>query len=159
MSTITHIKDVAVGNEQVILALDRQAPVVIWNGETFTHLWFLLAKLPSLSHMKYVEAFAEISNFFWKGLTFRRIDSISDFQKQYNAQVESEKKHPLDVYPYRLTDFKIFDVSVMHELRIDKETLIHFVYHTGNGLPYRVVCPFPYPMAPTQIHYQILPLL
>jgi hypothetical protein len=69
-----------------------------------------------------------------------------------------EKKHPSDVFPYRLTDYKIFDVSVMHDPCVEEGHLLYFVYHTTTGLPYRVVCPFPYTSTSTVIHYQILPI-
>ena len=159
MDTKVRVKEIVIGKKTVTLLLQQQSPQVEWNNQVFTHLWFLLAEIEELSHSHYIEAFAEISNFFWKGLQFQRIYDIQEFQQHYIKQVELEKNHPADVFPYRLSDFKIFDVSVIHEPKIENNQLIYFVFNVSNGLPYRVVCLFPYPKASTYVHYQILPLL
>lgn len=160
MSTKEYIKSIQLNNDKVFLILKNQIPIVEYNDEPFSHLWFLVAKLPSLSNPKYIRAFSEISNFFWKGLQCQCIESIDLYQRNYMNQVDLERKYPADLFPYRLTDYKIFNVEVMHEPKIDLGQLIYFVYNIHTGLPYRVVCPFPYPATvSTTIRYQILPIL
>lgn len=159
MDTKEYIKSLQIGSDKVFLVLKNQNPFVEYNDETLSHLWFLIEKLPALSNPKHIRHFAEIANFFWKGLQYQCINSIETYQKNYQDQVELEKQYPADIFPYRLTDYKIFDVSVMHEPRIDRGNLTFFVYNVQTGLPYRVVSPFPYPLASTRIHYQILPIL
>jgi hypothetical protein len=46
----------------------------------------------------------------------------------------------------------------MHAPLVEEEQAIYFVYHAKTGIPYRVVCPFPYVHQSTLVHYQILPL-
>ena len=159
MTTTARVKEVKVGKEIIHLTLCDQTPQAEWNNQVFTHIWFLLADMKDLSDPIHIESFADISNFFWKGVRFQRIYAIKEFQQQYVKQVELERSNPADIFPYRLTDFKIFDVSVIHEAKIEDNQLIYFVYNVSNGLPYRVVCLFPYPKASTYVHYQILPLL
>lgn len=159
MNTKEAIKEIHIGTDKISLSLQNNQPLAEWNNHTFKHLWFLVRAIPNLSNPSYITTFAEISNFFWKGQQFQCIASIPKFQEEYRRQVEMEKKHPADVFPFRLTDYKIFDVSVMHEPKIIKDQLIYYTFNISNGLPYRVVCPYPYPSASTLIHYQILPIL
>jgi hypothetical protein len=159
METKVQVGEVNLKNEKFFLVLKNQAPVVEWQDQGFPHLWHLLSKIPELSDTQYIEQFAQISNFYWKGLHFQCIASINDYQKQYRDQVALEQKHSSDVFPYRLTDYKIFDVSVMHAPKYENGQLIYFVNQVQTGLPYRVVCPFPYPSTSTLVHYQILPIL
>lgn len=159
MNTKRLVKEINIDDEKVSLILNEQIPVVEWNGQEFLYLWFFLRAVPSLSDPLYIEEFCEISNFFWKGVQFQRITSILEYQQEYIQRVKLENEHSADVFPYRLTDYKIFDVSVMHPPKIVDEQLLYYVYNVNNGLPYRVVCPFPYPTTSTKVHYQILPIL
>lgn len=153
------VKEIDIHDQKFTLILKNHAPVVEWSNKEFPHLWFLLEKCPLLSQEKHINDFATIANFFWKGLEFECISSISHFQKNYKQRVELEKDYPADVFPYRLTDYKIFNISVMHEPRIENGELFFFVYRISNGLPFRVVCPFPYPTDSIVVHYQILPIV
>lgn len=159
MTTKVFVKDVSVGNERVQLFLHDQTRTAEWNQKSFNHLWFLVAQCPILSDPQHIHAFAEISNFFWKGTEFQCIPSIPAYQQCYRERVELEQQHSADVFEYRLTDYKIFDVSVMHDPQTTGEQLIYFVCCVQNGLPYRVVCPFPYSLDSTIVHYQILPIV
>ena len=151
-------KEVCVGPYDLRLIVHDQIPLVEFEDQFFNHIWVLVQKIHLLSDAVYLKEFAEVSNFLWKGSAFHFIDCIRDYQEIYLEQVELEKKHPSDVFPYRLTDYKIFDVSVMHEPRLEEGQVAYFVYNTATGLPYRVVCPFPYTSNSTLVHYQILPL-
>ncbi len=150
-------KQLSIGPHQLSFFLQGKTALVEFENQSYAHLWFLVQQLPLLSDSLFLREFAQVSNFFWKGAEFEFIESITDYQNHYIQQVELEKRYPSDVFPYRLTDFKIFDVSVMHDPLLDLGQLMYFVYHTENGLPYRVVCPFPYTSASTLVHYQILP--
>ena len=152
------VKELYVGEEAVILHMQNQAPVIEYQMQVFNHLWMLCQQCPALCGSAYLKEFAEISNFLWKGLSFQIIDNIAEFQKNYIAQIAWEKSNPTDVLPYRLTDYQIFDVSVMHDPNVIDNQLHFFVYNRSTGLPYRVVCPFPYTSLSTLVHYQILPL-
>jgi hypothetical protein len=158
MSLPTPIKDIAVGSRTLRLIMQDQTPLVECEGNFFNHVWLLGQSVACLSDPAYLKEFAEISNFLWKGLQFQFIDQIANYQKFYTEQVELEKKYPSDVFLYRLTDYKIFDVSVMHDPRLEEERLSYFVYQTTTGIPYRVVCPFPYTSTSALVHYQILPI-
>lgn len=154
------IKEIAVGSDVVSLFIQDQVPVVECQHQKFLNVWLLVDHIHDLSHPHYMQEFAEISNFFWKGTQFQFIHSISDYQKHYIEQIELEQHHPADVFEYRLTDFKIFDVSSMHHPKVEHGKLSYFVYNTQTGLPYKVVCPFPYTTsASTFVHYQLLPIL
>lgn len=158
MTNSTLIKEMPIGPFILGLHLQNDTPFVEFNKQLFPHVWLLNQQFPLLSQPTYLKEFAEISNFLWKGLQFQFINPIADYQKFYIQQVELEKKFHSDVFPYRLTDYKIFDVSIMHDPRLEEENLKYFVYQTSTGLPYRVVCPFPYTSASTLVHYQILPV-
>ena len=159
MSLSTPIKSLALGSKILYLYLDGQTPLVECEGLFFSHIWVLVQQLPLLSNLSYLKEFAEISNYLWKGLEFQFIESIANYQISYRTQVEFELKNPSDVFPYRLTDFKIFDVSVMQEPYLEEGNLIYYVFQGATGIPYRVVCPFPYTSTSTLVHYQILPIL
>ncbi|MBA3722032.1 MAG: hypothetical protein H0W88_06495 [Parachlamydiaceae bacterium] len=159
MDTKVYINEITIENQTLFLILNNENPRIEWNNQIFSHLWFLIGKLPALSNPVYIEQFAEIANFYWKGIQYKCIENIPAFQKQYQEQVKLERLHPADIFPYRLTDYKIFDVSIMHEPKLHEGQLIYFTFNTQTGLPYRVVCPFPYPAASTLIHYQILPII
>ena len=152
------VKEISLGPSTLRLLMQDQTPVVEREGEFFNHIWLLTQHFPLLSDPAYIRQFAEISNFLWKGLQFQFIDQIENYQSFYIEQVELEKKCPTDVFQYRLTDYKIFDVSVMHDPCLEEGQLLYFVYQTSTGLPYRVVSPFPYTAASTLVHYQILPI-
>jgi hypothetical protein len=158
MSPTNPLTEIPLGTGLIRLFLNNQVPTAEFLGQYYTVLWFLVQNVSELSDPSYLKEFSEISNFFWKGIQFQTIDSIEDFQKQYVEQVELEKNYQGDVFPYRLTDYKIFDVSVMHSPLLDSGNLYYYVYHTATGLPYRVVCPFPYVSTSTLVHYQTLPL-
>lgn len=159
MHTKMFIKEILLGQDSLALILKGQTPLIEWNNRAFTHLWSVVDQFPLLSDPRFIKEFAEVSNFLWKGIQFRCIASIPDYQEQYWERIELEKKNPADLFEYRLTDYKTFDVSVMHEPRIEEDQLIYFVYQVSTGLPYKVVCPFPYPHDSTLVHYQILPVL
>jgi len=158
MSFSTLFKEMAIGPYNFCLLMQNQIPLVKFDDQFFYHVWGLVHQFSLLSDPFYLREFAEISNFLWKGLHFHFIDCITDYQKYYLEHVELEKKYPSDVFPYRLTDYKIFDVSVMHDPCLEDGNLHYFVYHTATGVPYRVVCPFPYTSNASVVHYQILPI-
>jgi hypothetical protein len=153
------VQTLPLGEHTVLLELHDQTPVVEYKEQTFKHLWLLVDQVKELSDPKNLEIFAIISNFFWKGTDYQCIHSIASYQKEYVERVDYERKFPADVFEYRLTDYKIFDVSVMHEPLIEDDQIIYFVYNLKNGLPYRVVSPFPYTAPSSLVHYQILPVL
>lgn len=130
---------------------------VQYNETFYEHLWQLTAIAPILSKNEELISFVEIANFFWKGSTFCCIESAQVFQKNYIEQLEKEKTCPADVFAYRLSDYKTFDVSVMKDPVIEGGQATFYVYQVETGVPYRVVCPFPY-LSPSTVHYQILPL-
>jgi hypothetical protein len=158
MSSPITIKEISVGPYTLCLFTLDQTPWVECEGNFFNHIWLLVQQQPFLSDPAYLKLFSEVSNFLWKGLQFQFIDQIADYQKFYREQVELEKKCPGDVFLYRLTDYKIFDVSIMHEPLLEMGRLSYFVYDTSTALPYRVACPFPYTSISTLVHYQILPI-
>ena len=158
MSQPATIKEISIGSSTLRLFMQEQTPLVEYEGQVFNHVWLLTQQLPSLSDPIHIKQFAEISNFLWKGLQFQFIDNIAVYQKFYTEQVELERKFSSDVFPYRLTDYKIFDVSVMHDPHLESNQLFYFVYNSTTALPYRVVCPFPYNSTSTLVHYQILPI-
>lgn len=153
------VGEIQVGTHIIKLFIIKDKPIAEFENQHYSQLWFLVQTCPLLSEVDYLKEFARISNFFWKGLAFHYIDSISYFQQHYHQQIELERRCPGDIFPYRLTDFKIFDVSVMHDPYLEDGSLYYFVYNSSNGLPYRVVCPFPYTTTSTLVHYQILPII
>lgn len=153
------IKEIPLANEKIILSLKNQNPHAEWKQKEYSYLWFLIEQAPQLSETIYLQEFCEISNFFWKGTQFEVINSISSYQQEYIDRIDLEYNNPADIFPYRLTDYAIFDISVMHEPKLLNGMLNYYVYNVTNGLPYLVVCPYPYPVASTKVHYQILPIL
>lgn len=158
LSTEIH-RTIALGPYAIQLQIGKESFFASVNGEIFVNLWLLVQELPLLSEPIYMNEFAQISNFFWKGPSFEVIDNIPEYQNYYLKQVALEKKHSPDVFPYRLTDYRIFDVSVMHDPELLENQLSYFVYQTNTGIPYRVNCPFPYRSTSTFVHYKILPIL
>lgn len=158
MTFTDSVKEIPLGPYTLRLIMQDQTPLVERDGQFFNHIWLLSQQLPLLSDPAYIKQFSEISNFLWKGIQFQFIENIADYQIFYIEQVELEKRCPSDIFQYRLTDYKIFDVSVIHEPRLDDGQLMYYVYNTSTGLPYRVVCPFPYSTTSALVHYQILPI-
>lgn len=158
MTFTNSVKEIPLGPYTLRLIMQDQTPLIECDGEVFNHVWLLSQHIAILSDPAYIKQFAEISNFLWKGLQFQFIEDVVDYQNFYIEQIELEKKCPSDVFQYRLTDYKIFDVSVMHEPLLDEGQLFYYVYNTSTALPYRVVCPFPYSATSTLVHYQILPI-
>jgi hypothetical protein len=152
------VKEIFLGTNHLRLLTTDEIPCVEWEDQFYNHIWLLVQKIPAFSDPRHLKEFSEVSNFLWKGLSFQFINCITDYQKFYLEQIELEKNHPGDIFPFRLTDYKIFDVSIMHEPRLQEGHLSYFVYNNETGLPYRVVCPFPYNSNSTLVHYQILPL-
>ncbi len=154
------VKEIIIENDIISLFIQDQLPIVECYHQRFINIWLLCDQIKALSHLDYINEFAEIANFFWKGLQFQFIHSITHYQHHYRERIKLEMEHPADVFEYRLTDFKLFDVSVMHEPQVKDGQLSYFVYNTSNGLPYRVICPFPYTTSTsTVVHYQLLPIL
>ena len=158
MTDPTLFKEILLGPRPVRLYLNNEVPLAEFKGQHYHLLWLLVQQVTELSNPHYIKEFSQLSNFFWKGIQFQTIDSIEDFQKRYVEQVELEKLYQGDVFPYRLTDYKIFDVSIMHPPLLEAGTLHYFVYNLSTGLPYRVACPFPYVSTSTLVYYQILPI-
>lgn len=158
MAAITFIKEILIGKNSLRLLMQDQTPLVEFENQYIHHIWILSQQITLLTDVAYLNEFSQISNFLWKGLQFLFIDQIAEYQNFYLTQVELEKKQPNDVFAYRLTDYKIFDISVMCEPHINAGHLHYFVYQAETGIPYRVVCPFPYTSLSTLVHYQILPI-
>jgi len=153
------IKTIAIQDLSVQLCLVNDKPIVNFDGASYSQLWLLVQAMPILCDERKINEFAEIANFLWKGTEFSVVSSISSFQTNYIERVNFEFAHPADVLPYRVTDFALFDVSCMHSPKVEAGQLIFFVFNTSNGIPYRVVAPFPYVPTSTFVHYQILPIL
>jgi hypothetical protein len=152
-------KYIKVGSHTVSLCWNDQLPVAKYLDQIYPHIWLLVNQLPELSHPEYLVSFAQLSNFLWKGKQFKYIECIKTYQNHYKERIELERRYPSDLFEYRLTDYHIFDVSIMHEPRIESNQLIYFTYQTSTGLPYKVVCPFPYISNSSTVHYQILPII
>lgn len=159
MSLKSSILTLEFGNDLLYLCLHDNAPVVEYKEKVYKYLWLLVDDAPELSGPANKKIFAIIANFFWKGTEFQFIDSIPSYQKQYRDRVIYERKYSADVFEFRLTDYKIFDVSVIHEPKVEEGQIFFYVCNLSNGLPYRVVAPFPYTSTSTLVHYQILPFL
>ncbi len=152
------IKEISLGPHKLRLFIQDEKSYVEREEQPIYHVWLLGQQLPIICDPAHIKVFAEISNFLWKGLQFQYIENITSYQSFYREQIELERKCPSDIFQYRLTDYKIFDVTVMHEPRLEEGKLSYYVFNASNGLPYRVVCPFPYTAASTLVHYQILPI-
>lgn len=146
------------GPHTISLILQGKAPSAVIDNQSFAFLWPLIQQYRLLSDPAHIKEFAVISNFFWKAGEFQFIESIPEYQKFYLDRVEFEKKNPADLLEYRLTDFKEFDVSLMHPPTIEKGFLYYYTYQQSNWIPYRVVCPFPYHLESSHVHYQVLPI-
>jgi len=158
MSNRQLVQETQIGAETCSFFMHGQAPVVEYNQQTYPFLWSLLQDIPQLCETTHLTHFAKISNFYWKAGNFQFIDSIEEYQKFYLARVKFEQDNPADLFEFRLTDFKIFDVSVMHPPEVENEQLSYFTYNKLTFIPYRVVCPFPYHLQ-QNVHYQILPII
>lgn len=159
MTLKTSVLSLSFGNDILHLCLHDHIPVIEYQEKVYRYLWLLINEVKELSQPAYINIFAVIANFFWKGTEFQFIENVSVYQKQYQERVNYERQFPADVFEFRLTDYKIFDVSVMHDAIIEEGQIIFFVCNLTNGLPYRVVAPFPYNVPSTLVHYQILPIL
>jgi hypothetical protein len=159
MTLKASVQSLTLGDDILHLCLHDNTPVVEFKEKVYKHLYLLIEEVKELSQPSNMKLFPIIANFFWKGTEFQFIDSIPNYQKQYQDRVIYEKQFPADVFEFRLTDYKIFDVSVMHDPAIEQGQIIFFVCNLTNGLPYRVVAPFPYNAPSSLVHYQILPVL
>lgn len=158
MDTKQVITEIKIGESSLQLFLQEKVPLVEVNGQIYAFFLHLIQAIPLLADHSYLEAYARISNFYWKANRFCFIDSIEEYQDFYTKRIQFEKNNPLDLFEYRLTDYKIFDVSVMHGPKIQQNELIYFTYNRSNYIPYKVISPFPYHLN-QPIHYQILPII
>ena len=159
MSENYAVKMILCGPHVFHLIVENQIHSVEYNDKKFIHLVQLVEELPLLSQVDHIKIFTQLAEFFWKGFSFECVENIASYKDNYVNQVQLERKYPGDVFPYRLTDYKVFDVSVMHDPLVKEKELLFYVFNIQTGLPYRVVCPFPYDSPSTVVHYQILPIL
>ncbi len=152
------IQELKVENQSCLLHLQGEFPFVEFNQQTYSFLWQLLHVLPTLSDPKNIDLFAQISNFYWKAGKFQYIHAIEEYQKFYTDRIKQEKTNPDAHFDYKLTDYKIFDVSVLHAPQIESNQAIYFTYDSSTYIPYRVTCAFPYHQKQA-VHYQILPII
>ncbi|CAF23026.1 hypothetical protein [Candidatus Protochlamydia amoebophila] len=152
-------KKLVIGPHTVCLSWNENLPVVKYQNRIYPHIWLLVEALPELSDPLHLVSFAQLSNFLWKGGEFEYIECIKTYQNSYKERIGLERAQPTIFFEHRLTDYKIFDVSIMHKPKIESNQLVYFAYQVSTGLPYRVVCPFPYKSTTATIHYQILPII
>ena len=153
----THHK-VLIGKTELSFHLDQDTPIVTVKGNKYTTLHQLVKDVPELSNPENIEAFAEISNFMFKGIEFTFIDNIPEFQKEYVKRLEQDKKHPeKPSHGLHFSDYGIYRIEIMHPPKIERGHLIYFVKNGYTQLPYRVSCPFPFTGDHTVAKYELLP--
>ena len=157
MSNPFFVKSIVCRDVLFSLFLIDLKPVVKVEANSYHQIWVLAHANPFLHDPAALPYFCEIANFLWKGGDFELIDSIPLFQMDYNKRILFEQTHQADLLPYRVTDYALFDLSSMHSPKIEESSALFFVYNKATGIPYRVVCPFPYTAVSTFVHYQLLP--
>lgn len=77
-----------------------------------------------------------IHNFFTSGIGFNVIQDSSAYKKKYQERILLEEQ---DQAPPLLTQYGIYDVSLIEEPKIIEYSLIYYVESNALGIPYRVV--------------------
>lgn len=152
-----HIDYIELEGTMLELLIDEHhTPAAKCGDQVYHGLADLIKNMPELTEPAHLNALAEICNFVFKGQEFHFIKDVEEFKKMYCERIEFEKaKLAPDLQ--RLSDFGIFDVSVMHPPRIVKHQFIFFVSNDYNQLPFRVLCELPFSREYPSVRYELLP--
>lgn len=141
-------------NEFNLLFNSLHQPTIEIANENYNSLKALLQKYPLLVCDTNLPKTVQMINFLLTGLEYEYIDDLEKFKEDYQQRIESEQA-TLVGNSVKLSDYGIYDVSFMHEPKLDKGKLIFFVKNDSNNLPYKVSVD----TISSKAHYELLPRL
>jgi len=146
----TVYREVKVGKKSLSLELDEGKAKVVWNGQTFDRLDNLVKRLPEMGNPRFVEPFAIVANFLFSGLRYEVIEDISHFCANYKRLLKENAE---------AADYSVFDVSVIKKPIVEGTQAMIYVEELSTGLPFKLICPYPYTDHRVPFRYALLPYL
>lgn len=145
MNTIVQTE--VVNQEKFIFIFeDVKRPSIEYRGVTFYSLAELIQKATFLSDSRYFDQFIRIANFLFRGLEFDVIDDINEFKKRYQ---ENANHTP--------PEYGVYDITSMVQPVVTEGKALFFVEKNATGIPYRVVCTYPYADEFSEYSYSLFP--
>jgi hypothetical protein len=148
----TMLFTITVGAAELHCGIDDNQRYVEVNETHHHQLGNLIDAVPELVGGDDCLALAKAANFLLKGITYTVIEDIEGYQEQYCTRVAAEDA-AFDERTRRISDYGVFDVSVMKRPSVQANTITFFVQDRQMGLPYKVTIALPQ----LTNHYQLLP--
>lgn len=117
-----------------------------YEGTQYRNLDELVKKVPTLADPKNLKQFIRIANFLFTGQEFMLIDDPAEYQKRYRANAGKLTK-----------EYGIYDVSSIKTPYIENGKVIFFAEKNSSGVPYKVICTFPFNSPAAECAYTLLP--
>ena len=149
--------DIEIEEQSLQGVIDGMQPKLQLKEQSFTSIHELIDVLPSLSNAENRLHLAQAINFLARGLEFHVIEEPEEFNSAYEIRINQEIRQPQYGSPLRLTDYGIFDTSLIHLPIVEKGFFVFYVENEYNGLPYKVSISYPLREAQAQIRYELLP--
>lgn len=147
MSTVIQ-KEVILDKSFTFLNDENSDPAIEFGGQTYKKLADLTGKIPFLSDKKHLKEFVRIANFLFTGQEFAIIDDVAAYQKRYRANAG------------KLTsEYGIYDVSSIKDPFLENGKVIFYAEKKSSGVPYKVICTYPYTDENAECAYTLLPAL
>jgi hypothetical protein len=144
----TTIKNMKLGEHQILLEFDEHIPQVTVDGKNYNNLDDLVRDIPEFLQEKYIDEIAYITNFIFSGLNFEVIQDIERFCANYQRSLREVED---------LKNYGEFDTRVIKRLDVEKNQMVFFVEERATGLPFIVEGSFPYSDKGRSFSYRILP--
>lgn len=152
-----HITNILFKEKTFELILNaHKNPIIKCGSDYFKNMEELITAFPDLAKPENLYTLAEACNFMFKGLEFSPINDVEEFKSEYMHQIKFEQTQ-LELMGPRLSDYGIYDVSVMHQPRLLHSQFIFFVMNAYNRLPFRVICALPLSRDYPSVRYELLP--
>lgn len=149
---------IPIGSLEIKFFFDQDdRPVLEIENRNYTSLFRLFEDFPHLSNPVHKEKVSQLITFLLTGLEFQWIENIEKFREDYEERIESDLISLGDGLS-KLSDYGVYDLSVMHPPTVSKGKFIFFV-KDENQIPYKVSLPFPVKTEDPQASYELLPYL
>lgn len=145
---MTSIHTEVLQNQQFGFILDdNERPAIEFEGKQYNDMTDLVKAAPALSDPKNLRQFIHIANFLFTGLDFMIIeDNVQEYQSRYRSNAGKLTR-----------EYGIYDVSSLREPYLENGKLIFFAEKNSSGVPYKVICTFPFTSQGARCDYTLLP--
>lgn len=145
MSTIVQTE--VISDKKFTLVFDEDgSPAVDFENKHYRKLPELVAKASFLSDPRNLRQFVRIANFLFTGQEFMLIENVAEYQKRYRANAGKLTR-----------EYGIYDVSSLKDPYVEKGKAIFFAEKNSSGVPYKVICTYPFDDESAECAYTLLP--